>query len=279
MMVLAYRFEPQKAILQEQLPEKPYCADIKGPLRILPREQALKKKLIQLNSPWKQWCMTFDIDRDGGGAAWIDGGLPVPTFTVWNPTNGHAHLTYLLSRPIYTAMGGGGNLKPAMFLSAIENAFIERLKADANYVGLVTKNPWHPHWRTVEDGSAAYELSELAAYVDLSQPKAVRVFENPKGRHCKLFDSLRIWAYLAIREYWGPGREQAWLVALMSEAERLNRAFLNDPKGPLPSGDVRSAVRSVWRWTWRHFTPSNLAGLIKRTHTPELQQVRARRRW
>ncbi len=41
-------------------------------------------------------ALRFDIDTDGGCAAWIEAELPAPNLVVVNPRNGHAHLVYLL---------------------------------------------------------------------------------------------------------------------------------------------------------------------------------------
>jgi hypothetical protein len=65
----------------------------------------------------------------------------------------------------------------------------------------------------------------------------------------------------------------------MSEAEHLNEVFVENPKGLLTYGDLRSAARSIWKWTWRNFTPASLEALIDRTHTPEQQRARVLIRW
>ena len=50
-------------------------------------------------------ALRFDIDTEGGGAAWIEAELPAPNFVVINPSNGHAHLIYLLGAWVQTDFG------------------------------------------------------------------------------------------------------------------------------------------------------------------------------
>ncbi|WP_420093398.1 replication initiation protein, partial [Comamonas testosteroni] len=49
----------------------------------------------------------------------------------------------------------------------LEEAFRAKLEADSGYAGLMTKNPAHPLWRVLRGPRLAYELGELAEWVDL----------------------------------------------------------------------------------------------------------------
>jgi hypothetical protein len=189
-----------------------------------------------------------------------------------SPDNGHGHLVYRLRNAVYTAINA--NPTPQRYLDAIEDAYTERLAADPGYAGLITKNPWHSHWRTIEDGNAVYMLDELASYIELESGRKSELKHNIKGRNCTLFDSLRQWAYSAIRGYWKPEGAGVWLDALTAEARRLNILF----DRPLDGGEVRHIVRSVWRWTWRHLTPDSFGDFIEKTHTPEAQRARRAKR-
>jgi hypothetical protein len=237
---------------------------------------ALEKKYIQLNPPAMQSFLIFDIDYAGAVLAAGDAGLPVPTLTVINPQNKHAHVIYVLSKPVCTSIYASE--KPIRYLEAIKNAYVQRLGADMSYRGLIAKNPWHPYWDTIEDGNAVYDLAKLAKYVELSS-EPVKIAQSGLGRNCTLFDSLRLWSYKAIRDYWRPGGAEDWFTALADQAEVLRGLCLNVDGYPLAPREVHAIVRSVWRWTWREITPDDLADLVQRTHAPEQQQARANKRW
>jgi hypothetical protein len=256
---------------QNWLPTKPYCTDkLSDGLKILPLALALQKKYIQINPPSTKSFLIFDVDRPGAALAAEDAGLPPPSLCVVNPVNLHAHLLYALSNPICTSANGRAG--PQRYYKAVEWAYGQRLGADPAYSGLIAKNPWSPAWWTMEDGNAVYDLTTMADYVEL--PAKIPKRANTGGRNCTLFDTLRAWAYKAIRGYWRPDGEAAWYMALLAEAQSLN-----DFPEALPAKEVRYIARSVARWTWRHTTPQGLGELIRATHTPELQRARINKRW
>ena len=264
--------------LQENLPHKPYCTNnFSEGLKIRPLQTALSYKYLQLNPPAKKAFVVFDIDRAGAALAAEDADLPAPTLTVVNPENKHAHLIYALACPVCVSIFG--RAKPQRYLQAIYYAYLQRLGADTGYSGLIAKNPWSPYWDTLENGNAVYELSTLADYVstladyvELAPPRKLKY--NAAGRNCTLFDSLRAWAYEAIRQYLAPGGEAAWHSAVSSEA-----IAFNDFAEPLPGQEVKHIARSVARWTWRCFGPVTQAEYIKETHTSEAQRARVGKRW
>jgi hypothetical protein len=209
--------------------------------------------------------LIFDVDRPGAAFASEDGNLPPPTFAVINPCNTYAHLIYALKDPVCFFVAGRS--APQKYYDAVMWVYRERLGGDMGYAGLVAKNPWHEAWLKKEDGNAVYDLADLAKFVTL--PSKPPKQENALGRNCTLFDTLRVWTYRAIRDYWRPDGEAAWHEAVRLEAQRLN-----DFPEALPSNEVKHIVRSVARWTWRHTTPERLKELIRATHTPELQRAR-----
>jgi hypothetical protein len=234
---------------------------------------ALAYKYMQLNPPRQKSFLIFDVDRSGAALAAEDAALLAPTLTVINPENKHAHLIYALSVPVCTS--SDAHDRPQRFAEAIEDAYQRRLGADLAYAGPLAKNPWHGHWDTLENGNAVYSLSVLADYVDLPSSwqaqKALKT--NSLGRNCTLFDTLRYWAYAAIKSYWSPEGESRWHEAVLTEASRLN-AF----EEALPAQEVKHIARSVARWTWRHIKPISKE-YIESTHTPELQRARVNKRW
>jgi hypothetical protein len=46
------------------------------------------------DSPGWLTALRYDIDPDGGGAAWIEADRSASNLVVINPSNGHAHLIY-----------------------------------------------------------------------------------------------------------------------------------------------------------------------------------------
>ncbi len=236
-------------VFRDRLPRRPYCSDdpqVYG-LQVRPSELALKKKLIQPNSPDKVSWLIFDIDRAGGAFAWQDAGLPEPTILISNPENGRAHLYYGLKVPVCKTSAARSD--PLRYLAAVEAAYADELGADLGYVGLLAKNPFHPDWRTMWH-PRLYELGELAEYVDLKKRRAKRSEVPGLGRNCTLFERLREWAYRAVLEHKCNGSsEDRWREIVRAQAERLN-VFAT----PLTSSEVKCLAKSVARWTWREFS-------------------------
>jgi len=145
------------------------------------------------------------------------------------------------------------------------------------FSGPLSKNPLHPAWRLWEPANApVYELSELHRGVDL--PKRPRRRPRPEGlsRNCDLFDSLRNWAYQAVRDFWRPGRQEAFEESVLQCALALN-SF----PSPLGYSEVKGIARSVARYTWRRMTPAGFravqagrgrrSGEVRRQATADLR--------
>ena len=197
-------------------------------------------------------ALRFDIDREGGGAAWIDAGLPPPNLIVVNPKNGHAHLIYQLGAWVRTDFGIPGAIKVMRYAAAIERAYEAALGGDPGYSGRFHHNPLSPHYSTRVGRDKPYSLDELAQYVDLktSLPK-----RRPLGigRNVALFDRLRRWAYAAVAE-WRIGPFDGWHAAVRSRAAQIaGDVGAESPRGPLPENEVGHTVKSVARWVWEHY--------------------------
>lgn len=235
-------------LVTEFAPRRPYCAWDKHAARVRPQAMALTAPYLQLNPPAHHAWLLIDIDRRGAATAWIDKDLPPPTYIAINPENGHAHMGYSLAAPVCKTELA--RLKPLRYLAAIEHAFTERVGGDFGFTGPLAKNPLHAKWRLWEPANAPrYELGYLAEFVDLARRRMP--LEAGVGRNCELFDSLRFWAYSAVREFWGPGRGDAWREAVRRQAEALNTF-----QQPLGSSEVAGIARSVAKFIWRSFTPA-----------------------
>ena len=247
--------------IQEYLPKKPYCTDDpRTGLLIRPRETALKHNYLQLNPPCTQWAMVFDLDYLTTPYIAQEANLPEPTFLVLNKKNLHSHMIYHLSNPICTT--DAARMAPLRYAAAIETAYQTRLRSDPHYVGLISKNPWKDdYWTVVDNSNLAYDLNYMADFVTLpKRPKKQPQREiSGLGRNCALFDTVRHWAYSAIRESWRPEGAELWAQAVHEYCLEAN-IFPN----PLGERELRCISRSIAKWTWRRFRPGEFAAWQKR---------------
>ncbi|MGD2554509.1 replication initiation protein [Escherichia coli] len=240
---------------EENLPHRPYHTDeLAFGLRISGKGRALLARYIQQNQPHAQFWLVFDVDREGAAIDWSDLNAPAPNITVKNPVNGHAHLLYALNIAVRTAPDA--SVKALKYAAAIERALCEKLGADVNYSGLICKNPFHLEWQVMEWREEAYTLDELADYLDLSASARRSIDKNyGMGRNCHIFETLRKWAYRAIRQGW-PDYER-WLEAVIQRVEMLNSQL----PVPLSAAECRAIGKSVAKYTHRKFSPEGFSSV------------------
>ena len=248
----------------ERLPHRPYCTDDPAQgLLIRPQATALAYRHIQHNPPPHVSTLIFDIDRPDGYHSWDDAGLPAPNWVCVNLKNGHAHYGYLLATPV--ARTSAARQKPLRYLAAIERVLTHRLGADVGYAGLITKNPLHDDWLTIWHHSEAFPLdylaefcpdADLAAYSRRSRNEA-----SGLGRNVTLFDEVREWAYSAVRAYWRPNGYEAWADAVRAACDDVNGGFALECGGPLPISEIKATAKSIARWVWQRFTPSEFRAI------------------
>ena len=233
-------------------PRKPYCSDDKTARHIRSLSTALRRQYIQANPPHLRVWSLYDVDRPGGGLAWEDGNLPPPSWATINKANGHAHLAYGLRAPVLTA-SMEARQAPLRYLNAVESAFRAALDADDGFSGLITKNPAHPLWWTLKGPELAYELGDLAEWVDLERFKStqgVKVAEIGLGRNVTVFDFVRLWAYKKVRDYKGlQGGFVHWQKAVYDRCMARNSDF----KTPMDNREAYQIAKSVAKWTWNRF--------------------------
>ena len=231
------------------LPHRPYCSDdLADGLRIRPLATAKKHRYLQINPPSQAHYLIFDVDRPMAAYAWEDNNLAPPNFATVNPKNGHAHLVYKLSAPVTTS--ANGTLKPLRYLAAIERAYSLELGADGGYSGLITRNPYKH--RTLCLHTQGYDLAELADWLksDIGFYPPQKETASGFGRNVALFDTVRAWAYQAIRLYRAQGRARlfdAWFTELYDYAITINAQY---PE-PLQLSEVRSTARSIAKYCWK----------------------------
>jgi hypothetical protein len=234
----------------ERLSKRPYCSEGKGQkLLIRTKAKACEKPLIQFNEPKQVSWLCFDVDRKTAAAAYFDANLPTPSLTVINPANGHAHVFYGLTTPVYRT--DAARLKPLKLLAALEEGIRVALDADAGFSGLIGKTPHHADWRTLEPQfEALYDLNELAEYVELPKKMPRRLgIRTGIGRNVELFDQLRFWAYGWADDYKAKKTRTQWDSAVMAQAVSFNNFAC-----PLAFNEVKATAKSVAKWVWTHYT-------------------------
>ena len=237
----------------DRWPRRPYCTDdLEAGLRIRSLKQALTKCYIQANPPHLRVWSLYDIDRPGGALAWDDVNLPPPSWATINKENAHAHLAYGLRVPVLTS-SMEARQAPLRYLNAVEAAFRAKLQADDGFSGLITQNPAHPLWRLLQGPDLAYELGDLAEWVDLEHFKprqGVKVAEVGLGRNVTVFDFVRLWAYKNVREYKNVrGGFVYWQKAVYDRCMARNGDFTH----PMDNREAYHIARSVAKWTWQRF--------------------------
>jgi len=241
----------QLALFKQSLPTKPYCSDdLSEGLIIRSTDRALDRRYIQQNHPNSKTWLSFDIDRPTCADEITDDlNMPAPTLLIQNKTNGHAHALYALETAVH--LNKSSSIKAIRFAGAVDSSFSAALDADPNYVGLITKNPFHQHWQTYSIGSQ-YDLHDLSEYVDLVSDRRRALDNVGLGRNCNLFDSVRRAAYRFIESFRDASFD-AWADYILSIAESHNNEF----NAPLPYSEVKSTAKSVSGWVWRFYTSNH----------------------
>lgn len=262
--------------LKKFLPYRPYSANKFGQfpdMKIRTREKALKCKYIQLNPPCMVRFITFDLDYNTSWFFAEDYDLKPPFFHIQNRKNGHAHLIYILRSPVCKT--SIAHVKPMRYLQAIIDAYSEILGADPSYSGLLSKNPFCDYWYVSYDNEFCWNfLMDLEFLVDSSKVNDIlsRKPEKKKrenvaglGRNCYIFETVRLWSYREIRNYWSKN-PLSWFEAVEWQCKYENSKF----DIPLDFREVRGISNSISRWTLKYITPKNFSSY---------QRANVRRRW
>lgn len=240
-----------KADFYEKLPHKPYCSWGKGERTLIrSKSHAIRFPLIQINTPHLINYLIFDIDAPDAYLHFLDANLPTPSWIAKNPKNGHCHICYALKTPVCKTENA--RMKPLRYLASIEYSYAKKLGADLRYTGVLTKNPLDADWQTTFLSPLEYELAELADFIDLeTKPKAANEVSG-LGRNCMMFDTVRYWAYKAIRAHLSGGFDR-WHSDVIEQAKNANNAFIQ----PLPYSEVKATAKSIARWVWRNHSEAH----------------------
>jgi hypothetical protein len=245
----------QLKLFRDNLPKKARsCDDFDVDNKVRSLHQAIKKRYIQPNDFNSRSWLVYDIDRATcPDEIRHDRLAPEPTVFVSNPKNRHAHLYYLLETAVHN--NSFSSQKALRFAAAVDHGLAHKLDADMSYVGILAKNALHEQWQVLETVPAAYELHELAEYVDaklLSTP-IKKLPEYGLGRNSILFDDVSKWAYKAIRQGW-PRWEQ-WHNAVLTRTEMLNSKF----KQPMYYNEYKHIAKSIAAWTHKNFSQAGFS--------------------
>ena len=233
----------------ENLAHKPYCADeLLYGLQIRPKKTAINMQYIQGNQPCMIHYFFFDIDSAEAVMAWHDANLPMPYWTAQTQKNGHAHICYKLEIPLCTSELA--SQKAISYAAKIQAGLANKLGADVGYSHLITKNPFHPDWRTTFWTERAYTLDYLADFVELPKKLSKKQEVSGLGRNCTLFDTVRKWAYTAVRDYLHHHSSLTWEKAVLTHLEALNGEF----QEPLPYSEIKATAKSIANYCWRKFS-------------------------
>ncbi len=235
-----------RSIFYQNLPNKPYCMDEKPGYAIIRQKKiAIKKPFIQHNAPCLISNLVFDVDSSDAYFSWFDANLPTPSWISKNRQNNHAHIGYMLATPVCTSHRAKQNV--IEYLAKIEQAYTLALGADRGYSGLITKNPFHSDWDNHIFDVQPFDLGYLADFVELQELKTDLKEVSGLGRNCMMFDTVRYWAYEAVRTFIS-GSSDIWYAEVLKVAVNANSAFLE----PLQYSEVKATAKSIARWVWRN---------------------------
>jgi len=246
----------QLDLFHQHLPSRPYCTDsLQAGLIIRSKQDAISKLYIQPNGPTHLYWLVYDVDRETSAYDWDDLHCPAPNIIATNHSNGHSHLFYGLEVPVRKDTPDA-HLKPLKYAAAVEYALLKKIGGDYGYAGLIAKNPLrNDHWFVQVLQESPYTLSWLADYVDLEK---IDYRKKPEdyglGRNVTLFNRLRFWAYKAIRQHWD--NYEVWFDTCLSQAQSFNVFY-----EPLPHTEIKATAKSVAKWTWQYFSPSQFSAI------------------
>ncbi|NMV38255.1 replication initiation protein [Ralstonia insidiosa] len=211
------------------------------------KRSALDFRYIEHNQIYRKYIV-IDVDKPGSAYLWEDLGLPPPTIVTVNPATTHSHYLWELKTPVIFTEAGRAH--PKRFYENVDSALTYAIPgADPAYVGKFTRNPLHTYWRTIVH-KVSYELADFGEYVDLTPArKRIDLVWNIEGRNSTLFDTVRLWAYMAVKTcvFYADFHER-----VVFKAHEVNQQFSDLPGGMLPAKEVLSTARSIADWTWRH---------------------------
>ena len=228
------------------------CSDNKIALHIRPREHAIRRSYMEVNRPDMVSWLVFDLDH-GNPNIWDDQDLPPPNFIVRDKHKNTAHLYYAI---VSVCKSDKARVKPIRFMKRVYKTMAKLINADPSYAGVIAKTPHHPMWCTTEFHGYVYELSELAAHIDIEYTPNWTEKENKDtshSRNCTLFESLRRFAYSVVDHYREHSHFEAFKSRLEEYAQQCNDFTKRGFSANLKFSEIKATAKSVARWTWENY--------------------------
>ena len=233
------------------IPNKPYAGDdLMYGVKIYSKDAALLKVYLQPNHPYYLHNIVFDLDYEASlvEILYTKTGIPLPNLIIENKENGRSHAVYQLKTPVFKT--DASRQKPIIYLNAIHRTLQHVLDADANYAGLICKNPLNDRWRTNTLRHTPYSLDELANKLEIDWKQINKPIKQNEavglGRNCYLFHTARLWAYVVIRKHRG-ATYSTWLQSVLDHCLKLNEGITE----PLGYNEVKGIAKSISRYCWK----------------------------
>lgn len=233
------------------IPNKPYASDnLNYGVKIYSKDAALLKVYLQPNHPYYLHNIVFDLDYEASlvEILYSKTGLPLPNLIIENKENGRSHAIYQLKSPVFKT--DASRQKPIIYLNAIHSTLQHVLDADANYTGLICKNPLNDRWRTNTLRHTPYSLDELANKLEIDWKQISKPIKQEEavglGRNCYIFHKARHWSYVAIRKHRG-ATYSTWLQSVLDHCLKLNEGITE----PLGYNEVKGISKSIARYCWK----------------------------
>ncbi|WP_072691743.1 replication initiation protein [Rhodococcus marinonascens] len=230
-----------------------------------PRVQALTRRYIAARTNAVRLGLVLDVDDDRAQWAARNADLPDPTVMTVNPATEHAHLWWLLDKPVYTLQAA--RVAPLRLYDRINQGLISSVVgADPGYVGHLTQNPVHPEWITVWGPADPYSLTDLSKALGDRFPDPPASGRTPlvrtgTGRNVELFDRTRTWTYDEIRRQSFPDID-TWQQMVHDFTALTNLTLdANTGIGPMSAKEAAQIGKSVAHWTHRRFTAQKFSTL------------------
>lgn len=235
---------------------KPYCGEGKIAALIRHKKAAVQYPYLVLNPPTQIYWLTFDLDHCDM-MIWQSENLPCPNFVVRDPHTGKGHITYALES---VCISPQARTAPMRYLAAIKRTMTRLLKADTAYNNRVTKNPFHPYWKTTWLHHKVFSLRDLHEHLPTLDAVSYHNSDDDsedwvdiERRNCSVFNKTRYWAYRAVELFRQNSTFKAWQASVLQKVQSYARQAICPRRGCLSENEIAGIARSIAKWCWHHY--------------------------